>query len=65
MVVLMRALRAHQIGRASRSVAWSCSELRPRINPVLVWLSHDIVMTNIVWYMAYQREVERRSYIAQ
>jgi len=33
----------------------------------LCWLGlciHDIVITNIVWYMAYKREVEGGSYIA-
>jgi len=29
------------------------------------WPLHDIVITNRVWCMAYQREVEGGSYIAQ
>jgi len=29
------------------------------------WPSHDIVIANSVWYMAYTREVEKRSYIVQ
>ena len=30
-----------------------------------VWLLHDIVITNIVWCMAYKGRVGGRSYIAQ
>jgi len=29
------------------------------------WPLHDIVITNIVWCMAYQREFEGGSYIAE
>ena len=29
------------------------------------WPLHDIVVTNIVWFMTYKKEVEGGSYIAQ
>jgi len=45
---------------------WDGVRVNPRYrSSEITWPLHDIVITNIIWSIAYTREVEGGSYIAQ